>query len=93
MRLLNLAAGEAAFNRQVEAGERESRPNRGSRLTNMLGAVGIDQMLVDERRIAMGERVVGQLMHQGATLAGGVRLSIRFQAKARALQATPRAND
>jgi len=93
VRLLNLAAGEAAFNRQVEAGERESRPNRGSRLTNMLGAVGIDQMLVDERRIAMGERVVGQLMHQGATLAGGVRLSIRFKAKGRALQAASRAND
>src|SRR2546429_8861317 len=59
----------------------------------MLCPVGIDQVLVDEPRVAVGERVVGELMHQGATLAGGFRLSIRFQAKARALQATPRAND
>src|SRR5207244_2282547 len=36
VRLLDLAARQAAFNRQVEAGERESRANRGSRLTNML---------------------------------------------------------
>src|SRR5213079_291555 len=59
----------------------------------MLCAVGIDQVLVNELRIAVRERVVGQLMHQGATLAGGVRLGIRFQAKARALQAASRAND
>jgi len=28
VRLLNLAAGEPAFNRHVEAGKRESRPDR-----------------------------------------------------------------
>ncbi len=93
MRLLNLAAGEPAFNGQEEAGKRESRPDRGPRLTNMLGAIGIDQVLVDEPGIAVGERVVGELMHERATLPGSVRLWIRFQVKARALQAASRAND
>jgi hypothetical protein len=72
--LLDLAAGETAFNGQVEAGERECRPDRGLRLANMLGSVGVDQVLVDEPRIAVGERVVGDLMHQGATFAGRVGL-------------------
>src|SRR3989475_10681021 len=93
VRVLNLAAGEASFDGQVKTGERESRANRGSRLTNMLGAIGIDQVLVDECRITVGERVVGKLMHQGATLAGGVRLWIRFEAKAGTLQAASRTND
>jgi hypothetical protein len=35
----------------------------------MLGPIGVDQVLVDELRITVGERVVGQLIHQGPTLA------------------------
>jgi hypothetical protein len=61
-------------------------------LANMLGPVGVDQVLVDELRIAVGERVVRYLIHQGATLAGGVGLSIRVQAEARTLQAASGAN-
>jgi hypothetical protein len=92
MHLLDLAADETAFNGQVKAGEREGRPDRGCRLANMLGPIGVDQVLVDELRITVGERVVRHLIHQGATFAGGVGLLIGFQAEARALQGAAGAN-
>jgi hypothetical protein len=72
--LLDLAAGETAFNGQVEAGERECRPDHGSRLTNMLGTIGVDQVLVDEPRMAVGECVVGELVQQGTTFPGRIGL-------------------
>jgi hypothetical protein len=59
----------------------------------MLRAITIDQVLVDEARIAVGERVVGELMHQRPTLTGGVRLCIGFETKFWLLQAASRAND
>ena len=58
----------------------------------MLSPIRVDQVLVDEFRIAVGERVVRHLVHHGATLAGGVGLSIGVQAKARTLQAASGAN-
>jgi hypothetical protein len=61
-------------------------------LANVLGPIGVDEMLVDERRIAVGEGVVGQLIHKGAAFAGGIGLSVRFQAEARPLQTASRAN-
>jgi hypothetical protein len=40
----------------------------------MLGAIGVDQVLVDEPGIAVGERVVGELVQQGTTFPGRIGL-------------------
>src|SRR6202022_3936067 len=89
---LDLAAGKASVEGKVETGEGEGGPDGGRRLTKMLGAVGVDNVLMDERGITVGERVVRQLIHEVATLTGGVCSSIRFQPEAGPLQAATRAH-
>src|ERR1700674_339681 len=42
--LLDLTAGETAFDRQVEASQRECRPDRGFRLANVLSPSGGDRV-------------------------------------------------
>jgi hypothetical protein len=58
----------------------------------MLGAVCVDHVLMDELGVAVSERVIGQLVHQGATFAGRIRPAVRFQAEARPLHAAARAD-
>lgn len=93
MHLLNLAAGESPFDGQEQAGEGEGGPNRRFRLrTNVLGSVSIDKMLMDKRRVAVGQRVIGQLVHQAAAFAGRIGPMVGFQAEAWQLQAASRAD-
>src|SRR4029077_17970125 len=89
---LYLAAGEVSVDSEVEAGEGEGGSNRGRRRTHVLSAVGVNYVLVDERGVGVSERVIRQLVHQGAALARCVGPSIRLQPEARPLQATARAH-
>ena len=91
MHSLDLAARKGSLDGEVESGKGKGGSNRGRRWTNMLGAIGVNHVLMDERRIPMGKRVIRQLIHQGTTFAGGVSLAVTFEAQARPLQAATRA--
>lgn len=61
---LDLPAGELALQMEIQAGKRECDGDRLRRLVRMLRAVGIDDVLVDERRAGVRKRVRHQLVIQ-----------------------------
>ena len=68
-RKLDLPAGEPPLDVEVEADEGERQPDRLIVLSGILGGESIDNMLMDERPAAVGERVAAQFV-VGALLGG-----------------------